>query len=655
MVKGAFHILKKHILMRTNIIVCLIIVVGFIITAFLSYESNYSSSVESLEQVSSLTSDGIYYQLSTIFTRPVNVSMTMANDSLLKEFLDEELNHLEDQEYLDTIARYLKAYEIKYGFDSVFLVSTATGRYYNFNGLDRILMPDNPENDWFFSFLDSDPGLDYYLNVDNDEVKDGNNAITIFVDCKIRDADGHVMGVVGVGVRIDFLQDILRSYENDFGVRAWLIDTEGKIEISTDYTGYEAVDVFELNGLESVREQVLEWTGDQTSRKIWIPNENGGSGKDYIVTRFMPELSWHLLVENNTEPLLRQMHRQVIQNMVVIVLIIVIILLVITRVIISFNRRIVLMTKQQDEAFRKTTEELYDSIHELNITKNRAAGTSTERYFERIGIPGNTPYDQALKEIASRQIKEEFREGYIRIFSTENVLREYESGNTHLRYEFKIKDECGEYYWMRIEANICFYPDDGTIHMFVYRKNIDSEKRQEMQIEFQNRLDEMTGLYTKTATKRLGEELLRENSNKLFAFFIFDIDNFKQANDLHSHAFGDAVILEFVHTLQQFFRKDDLLGRIGGDEFAALIAVPDRSWVESRVREISCGLRKIYVDGPDTFQLSASIGVAMYPTDGTDYNTLYRKADAALYYTKKNGKNGYSIYCRSIDFPDKKD
>ena len=86
-----------------------------------------------------MTSEGIYYQMNSAFTKPVNISLTMANDSLLKEFLATEAEHIANKEYIETIRRYLGVYQNKYNYDSVFLVSTESGRYYNFNGLDRVL------------------------------------------------------------------------------------------------------------------------------------------------------------------------------------------------------------------------------------------------------------------------------------------------------------------------------------------------------------------------------------------------------------------------------------------------------------------------------------------------------------------------------------
>ena len=98
---------KKNILIKTNILVCLISLAGFLLTAILSYRANYSSALENVEQITDLTSEGIYYQLSTIFTKPVNVSLTMANDSFLKNYLAGEAGRLEDDSYIEPLKEYL--------------------------------------------------------------------------------------------------------------------------------------------------------------------------------------------------------------------------------------------------------------------------------------------------------------------------------------------------------------------------------------------------------------------------------------------------------------------------------------------------------------------------------------------------------------------
>ena len=114
------------------------------------------------------------------------------------------------------------------------------------------------------------------------------------------------------------------------------------------------------------------------------------------------------------------------------------------------------------------------------------------------------------KRQAQKQIKEEFRKGYIETFSPEHVLRAYAEGTEKLIYEFMISKDSEQYYWMRITARIVKLESDDSIHMLVYRQNIDTEKRREQKMQLLAQTDEMTGLLTKSATRRRIDELLEE-------------------------------------------------------------------------------------------------------------------------------------------------
>ena len=486
---------KNRELLKTNLLVSVILVCGFLVTAFFSYQANYEASLNNIEQVASLTTEGIYYQLTALFTRPVNISLTMAHDSLLAAHLEGEAAHLEDEQYAWTIKNYLETYREKYDFDSVFLVSALTNRYYNFNGIDRILTEEDPENVWYFDMLNDD--LEYSMNVDNDEVNGADNAITVFVNCKIYGPDRDFLGVVGVGMRVSYLKEFLKSYEEKYHLNACLIDENGVIEISSEHTGYSRVDWFQMFEQESIRSQVLEWKEDSANLELWSDTAVGGQGKSYVVSRYIPELSWHLVVEQNNSAIVSEIKDRLYQTGGIIIAIIITVLVVITTVLRNFNRQITQLMEERQDAFKRATEQLYDNIYELNITRNKYANKLTEQYFGSLGA-GDLPYDQGLKVIAEKQIKEEYREGYVSTFTPENVIRQYEMGNNHLRYDFKITQDGSRYFWMRIDAYIFFSQEDECIHMFTYRKNINAEKEKEIRASF----DEMTGFLTKMETGR---------------------------------------------------------------------------------------------------------------------------------------------------------
>lgn len=628
--------MKNDHLLHININITLILIIGFALTAILSYRANYQASLDNIEHVSSLSAESIYYRLTTTFTKPVNISLTMAHDNLLVRHLADEKRHSDDAAFIKTTRDYLQTYQKKYGFDSVFLVSAATGRYYSFKGMDRVLTKDNPENVWYFRLLDSP--LEYSMNVDNDEVNGADNEITVFVNCKIINTAGKVLGVVGVGIRIASLKDVLKSYEEKYGVTASLISPSGAIEISTTHTGYENKDWFAVNRQEDIRKEILDWKKDGSSLALWTPAASQSSDKIFMVTRYIPELSWHLVVAQDTGLLIREMRTQLYWTCAVLTAVILAVLIIVTTVIRKFNKQIRKLMEERQALFRKATQQLYENICEFNITHNRPEGERTKAYLESLGAKGLS-YDQATRIIAKKYIRKEHQEGFVATFASRKVIREYETGNNHLRYDFMMRREGGQYCWMRIDAHIFYSAEDSSIHMFTYRKNIDGEKTNELKAQ----TDEMTGFYTRQATERAIDKMLAERPDGSYAFFILDIDNFKQANDRFGHAFGDHCIRIFAAAIRRHFRDHGVLGRIGGDEFAAFTPAPDKECVEAKARALSAALCTVCEDGAARWSMSASIGVALAPRSGTDFKTLYQNADAALYRVKENGKNGFLI------------
>lgn len=630
--------MKGNKLLRTNILISVILIVGFSLTAVFSYQANYRASLDNVEQVSSLTTEGIYYQLTSMFTKSVNASLTMAHDSLLVEHLLEEEKYFRDEDYIQTTRNYLETYQEKYGFDSVFLASTATKNYYTFTGLDRILIENDPENTWFFNLLKNDQ--EYSLNIDNDQVKGADNAITVFVNCKVKDSKGNVLGIIGVGVQIEHLKELLLSYEKKFKLETYLINKKGTIEVSTTYTGYEEKNWFEIYGQTNIKKEMLAWKEDSVNLEMWINSSENTIDKDYIVTRYIPELSWHLIVRQNTGKLISEIRNSIFQTCLIITFIILIILVIITSIIRNFNKQIIKLVEERETIFRRSTEQLYDKINELNITKNTYVGKHTVHYFETIGAKG-LPFDQGLRVIADKQIKEEYREGYINIFSPENVIKEYKKGNKSLRYEFMITEDGVNYHWMRVDAYIFYSPEDDSIHMFAYRKNIDEEKKKEQKAE----LDEMTGFYNKKVTERIIDRMLLESPEQKYAFFIFDIDNFKQANDNFGHLFGDLCIKEFTRVIKESFGEENtIMGRVGGDEFVVFTPIINTEWVDRKAKEISKALNIKCENNSSYWDMSASIGIAITPEDGKEFKDIYKNADIALYQTKEKGKNGYTLH-----------
>lgn len=635
--------MKQNVLIRTNVFICVVIILGFSLTSLISYRSNNGIFMRDIEHITTLTSEGICHQIDSIFTKPIHISQTMANDSLLKTFLAQEEAQGGDEAFVQTMCDYLLAYKEKYDYDSVFLVSAQTDRYYHFeSGVDRILTKDNPENEWYYSFLEDKK--EYNLNIDNDEVQTASNEINLFINCKIFSPDGGIMGIVGVGLGIDTMQKMIQSYEEEFEIRAYLVDSEGMVEISTEHTGYAKTDLFQTSAYSQYKEDIL--ANREDTRSFWYSS----AGKEgFLVTCYVPNLEWHLIIDSDTTALESKLNRQIIAGIAVVIIVIGTVLLIVTSIIRRYNNQIVSLTVEKEKShrtvFQTETEKLYENIYEIDITHNRAASVATENYFESLGVPGNMPFDKALQVIAREQIKKEYREGYIQTFAPDKVLKSYQEGKESLCYDFMItNDEGYSFYWMRITARIFYWEEDKSVRMLIYRQNIDNEKRKELVMLEKMQRDSLSGLYNKAATQMFIHSLLEKDAKQAYAFFILDIDKFKTVNDTCGHAVGDMVIEDFAAKIKGQFREEDIVGRIGGDEFVVFVPIPSLQWAEIKAKTLSRLLHYEFLYGQKRCVISASIGVAVSPEAGINFETLYQNADSALYQTKEKGRNGYTIY-----------
>ncbi len=186
-------------------------------------------------------------------------------------------------------------------------------------------------------------------------------------------------------------------------------------------------------------------------------------------------------------------------------------------------------------------------------------------------------------------------------------------------------------------------------------ENIDASMRSSLALREKSEIDALAGIYNKGTTEQKIKEIVEnsQRTTKTHTLFIIDIDNFKNINDKLGHQFGDKVITELAKELKNMFRSCDVVGRIGGDEFFAFMKdISDKQDIVKKAEKICKAFTKTYEKDGKKDSISASVGIAIYPKHGKDFDALYKNADVALYETKVNGKNGYTIYSgqKNIDY-----
>ena len=177
-------------------------------------------------------------------------------------------------------------------------------------------------------------------------------------------------------------------------------------------------------------------------------------------------------------------------------------------------------------------------------------------------------------------------------------------------------------------------------------EDITEQKLSEQRIYYLANFDPLTGLPNRT---QLNEHLkyalsMAKRSNEHLVLIFLDLDHFKDINDTLGHSIGDALLIDLAKRLSLLLRKEDTITRLGGDEFILLLPGVDARGAAQVAEKILDVIAKPFQIELYTLSLTASIGIALYPEDGNDLESLSKSADTAMYRTKQEGRQGFRFF-----------
>jgi diguanylate cyclase (GGDEF)-like protein/PAS domain S-box-containing protein len=292
--------------------------------------------------------------------------------------------------------------------------------------------------------------------------------------------------------------------------------------------------------------------------------------------------------------------------------------------------------KTSEERYRTILEEIQDNYFETDLAGNfifvndamcRTLGYSKE---ELIGMN--------YQVFAAKEDAEVVYRDFNRVFRTGETMK-------GLSYKFIQKNGTVGFGELSVSAT-----KDETGNVIAFRgiaRDVTERKRLERELNDIATHDFLTGLPNRLLLQdRLNVALAgaRRNRTKL-AVMMLDLDRFKVVNDTFGHSLGDKVLRVAGERLVALVRKSDTVARVGGDEF--LVLLPKIARVEDSIRvarKILEAFRKPFVINSFKVRITNSVGIAIYPEDGEDSDTLLRNADIAMYWVKEQGRDNYASY-----------
>ncbi len=250
------------------------------------------------------------------------------------------------------------------------------------------------------------------------------------------------------------------------------------------------------------------------------------------------------------------------------------------------------------------------------IDYNKAA----EKFFKAINISLN---NYPIEHILEREPK---------------LLEVFESESSR---DFSLIID-GEKRFFEIDVVPLGDPSDGNTRMLKSIRDVTEERKIQEKLKFLATTDSLSGLYNRAEFMNLAKKafLRAKRNNEELSLLIMDLDNFKLINDTFGHAAGDEVIRDVGSIIKTSFRKTDITGRLGGEEFAVVLknaSLKEAKRVAEKFRDFVTR-RKVIYEGQE-IGFTVSIGIAVIRDDINDIEDILKKADSALYKAKAKGRN----------------
>jgi diguanylate cyclase (GGDEF)-like protein/PAS domain S-box-containing protein len=307
---------------------------------------------------------------------------------------------------------------------------------------------------------------------------------------------------------------------------------------------------------------------------------------------------------------------------------------------ITERKRMEAALRQSEEKYRNILETIQEGYFEVDLNGNftfcnnsmsRLTGHSKE---ELLGMN----HRQFTNEETSKEVFQAFSE----VYNTEEPSKGFD-------WQIIKKNGIEGY----IEASVTLQKDSsgnptGFKGMI---RDITERKRIEQQINYMATHDALTGLPNRLMFSQLLNHAIRsaQRHGKQLAVLFIDLDRFKAINDALGHEAGDRMLKEMARRFKRSLRAVDVVGRLGGDEFIILTEeVDELSQIANVAHKIlATTIQPMSLQGEEC-RVTASIGISIYPGDGTDEQTLIKNADIAMYFAKEEGKNNYQFYSKDI-------
>ena len=288
---------------RLSLMLIIILIPSFVAVSLINYYVQRDSIRDELITTSlPLVRDLIDWEVQSRIKEPILTASLMANDTFLIDWI------LYVEVDLSKIENYLNAIRLEHNYASSFFVSANTFRYYSYQGVHKEISIMDDHDVWYFDFLDS--GKKMALDVDTDEVSAGK--LTVFINQRVTDAQGNFLGVVGVGVDMSSIAELLQKTQKLYGRTIYMIDDNGLIQAHSNVEIIEKHNIRTSDGISNIADSILAAKKGTADFSYY-----GKQGKVLLTSRYISIMNWYIIVEQDESISLMMIRRTLIRTILI--------------------------------------------------------------------------------------------------------------------------------------------------------------------------------------------------------------------------------------------------------------------------------------------------------------------------------------------------
>ncbi|ADZ90093.1 GGDEF and EAL domain-containing protein [Marinomonas mediterranea] len=266
---------------------------------------------------------------------------------------------------------------------------------------------------------------------------------------------------------------------------------------------------------------------------------------------------------------------------------------------------------------------------------------ATPSYFTMLGYSPIDGLGDRQKELA--KIHPDDREDVL------NTIKSVLNGaRTSYHYQCRICHANGAYRWIGVRCTVTEMNDDGKpSRMLGVRIDIDALKKTQQQVEWLAKHDSLTQLPNRASLFDFFQKCIDHGTDRMALLFV-DLDRFKNVNDTLGHRIGDQLLVAVAKRMLSTIAEGSCVVRQGGDEFIILLPNTSESDAQKVATDLRMALSKRFQLEQHQLIITPSIGISLYPKDGRDLDTLYKRADTAMYRAKQSGRNRFAMFTQEM-------